>query len=683
MAGAARQATTGRARWAAARSAVRRWLARRLDDDALAARLLPVDALENDAAREDEPQARWDCAASLAHDYPALLDPSLRKRRGAWFTPAAITEPTVARALQPLLPRMREGTVRICDPAVGGGAFLLAALRWQRENGVPAGRAVASLHGRDLDGTVAAIAAVALWEACGADAPDLLQLARQVCAGDGLHDLEPASFDAVVTNPPWETLQASDEARQAVARLRRHFVHQGSGKLYTYRLFVERAHQLLRHGGRFGMVVPASLWFDRDALPLRELLLDRCRWEWLYGFENRHRVFAIDSRYRFAVVVGGKGGHTAAVNAAFGRVDPADWQRSDPPHTRYDRALLPALSPRSGAFVETDDACDLEVLQRMHARGRPLVGEGGAFVWRQGDFNMTADRLRFVRREHAEADGFARGTDGVWRRGADALLPLYQGAMVYDMHPNVAVYRSGTGRATTWETPRADDDFRPQYLVAANGDRPAGPARIVLRALSNATNERTAVACLLPDVPCGNSLGVLQPRLATDSPLRAMAAGAALLGSLAFDHALRLRLSGTNLNHFVLSDCVLPLLDEAEETALANAALQLCAILPWHRALWTTAANEGWLDAASAPAREAPRRETLLTRIDVLCGRAYGLRPDDVAWITRGCELPSERLRSGTPPGLPARGFWRVDRELPAERRRPNRWRAAVADAQR
>ncbi|MCB9880045.1 MAG: N-6 DNA methylase, partial [Planctomycetes bacterium] len=481
MTGATPEPTPERTRWAAVRGDVRAWLGQRLRSETLAAELLPVDPHEPRAAAQRAPRPTWPSVTALAAEYPALLDPTLRKRRGAWFTPAGITEPTVDRTLGPLLPQLREAPARICDPAVGGGAFLLAALHWQRAQGIDTRRAAATLHGLDVDSTVAAIAAVALWEACGAEAPDVLQLAAQVRAGDGLQDLEPGSCDAVLTNPPWETLQASDEARRAVARLRARFTHQGSGKLYTYRLFVERCHELLRDDGRFGMVVPASLWFDRDARPLRELLLDACRWEWLFGFENRRRIFAIDSRYRFAVIVGSKGGRTPAVNAAFGRVDLDDWRRPAPPHTRYGRDLVAKLSPRSGAFVEADDDRDLDLLRRMHARSAPLVGDGGAFTWRQGDYNMTADRDRFVRREAAEADGFVRAADGNWRRGADVLLPLYQGAMVYDLHPNAAVYRSGTGRATTWEAPREHDDLRPQYLIAPAtlpADTPAAnPAR--------------------------------------------------------------------------------------------------------------------------------------------------------------------------------------------------------------
>ena len=38
---------------------------------------------------------------------------------------------------------------------------------------------------------------------------------------------------------------------------------QGSGKVYTYKLFLEAAHHLLRDGGRFGMLVPSGIYTDK------------------------------------------------------------------------------------------------------------------------------------------------------------------------------------------------------------------------------------------------------------------------------------------------------------------------------------------------------------------------------------------------------------------------------------
>ena len=54
------------------------------------------------------------------------------------------------------------------------------------------------LHGVDVDSTATALAALALYEACGDDAPDPLQLAARIHAGDGLIEriLEPPDDEA-------------------------------------------------------------------------------------------------------------------------------------------------------------------------------------------------------------------------------------------------------------------------------------------------------------------------------------------------------------------------------------------------------------------------------------------------------------------------------------------------------
>ena len=580
-----------------------------------------------------------------------------RKRDGVWFTPLELALATAHHTLQPLRNhRNATAPLRICDPAVGGGSFLLAAATVLRT----APSVAAHFTGIDLDATATQLAANEL----RARHEHLVDMH----IGDGLTELQPESFDCVLTNPPWETLQAGPEAKAQVERLRPRFQHQGKGKLYTYRLFVERAVQLLRPGGRLGLIVPASLWFDRDAEPLRRLLLDTCDWQWLFGFENRERIFAIDSRYRFGAIVATKGGNTQAVRVAFGHGKIAAWDLPQPEHVVYPRTLLTQLSPHAGTFVEVEAKRDLDILARMHHHSHPMLGEQGTFAWRQGDFNMTSHRSAFVLREHAERDGYRHDGTGVWRRDAHPdLLALRQGAMLYDLQSNASAHDTGIGHKTKWRRPHEANELRPLYLVAADAWRGQStqrcPAPIALRALSNATNERTAIACLLPDVPCGNSLGVLTPSAATTTPLLQLAAGTAMLASLPFDWALRMRLGGTNLNRFVLTDCRLPRLDATTTKQLATLALRMCATTPWTESLWQLAASEGWCQERR-PAHDAAERQLLATAIDACVGKAFGLSRDDVAWITRGEPF--------------VKGFWRVERDLPAAQRRPMRWLAAL-----
>lgn len=98
-----------------------------------------------------------------------------------------------------------------------------------------------------------------------------------------------------------------------------HPFHHQTGRLFTYKLFLECAHALLRDGGRMGFIVPSGLYSDSWSQPLRELFLDYCQWEWLFGFENRAKIFGIHGSFKFNPVIVQKGGHTQAIRVAFMR----------------------------------------------------------------------------------------------------------------------------------------------------------------------------------------------------------------------------------------------------------------------------------------------------------------------------------------------------------------------------
>lgn len=631
--------------------------------------------------------------AELGSAYAALLDHSTRKRTGAWFTGSALVQPTVDRTLRPLLERGTDPlALRIVDPAAGAGAFLVAALEHLAvHTGLPrAELARHCLHGIELDPTAAALAAWTLWEAAGDPSLEIAELERNVHAGDGLLDLPKGSFDAVLGNPPWETVQcnhaenedadlpwlraaASGRARE----LRRHFRHQGKGKLQTYRLFTEQAVALLRRGGRLGLLLPASLWFDRGARPVRELLLGQCRWEWLFAFENRRGLFPIDCRYRFGAVIAEKGGTTHDLRAAFGRIDPASWSQSAPEYVRYPRSQVDALSPHSGALVEVGHERDLAILQHMHARGAPfLTATGGAMTFAQGDLNMTSDAARFVACPELMAQGYTGRDDGSLRRqqGDPVYWPLLQGAMVWDFRAVAAGHSGGTGRGSRWSD-TAPGVLQPQFAVA-DGDRrrrTRSPARLLFRVLSNATNERTVVCALAPPtLPAGNSLGVLVP--AQGDSLLPCAFGCGVMGSLVFDWALRLRLGGTNLNQFVLADTVWPRASEVEQRHIALLALRLSAVHPWDGPIWQSAiacgiAPEGGKMLAAV---DAGTRSAVRAQLDVAVARAFGLTAEDLAWILRGCAHDAAQLRElRFTRNLDQKGFWRIDRQLPPDRRHP------------
>jgi len=196
--------------------------------------------------------------------------------------------------------------------------------------------------------------------------------------------------------------------------------HRGEGKAYTYKLFLEQAHALLRLGGRLGFIVPSGLYSDHGTGGLRELFLDHCRWEWLFGFENRDKVFDIDSRFKFNPVVVEKGGRTHAIRTAFMRRALEDWERAEELAVPYSREQVERFSPRSRAILEIQSARDLEILGKIYANS-VLLGDDGPDGWgvkyAQGDFNMTSDSKLFPPRPAWEAKGYRPDEYSRWLLG--------------------------------------------------------------------------------------------------------------------------------------------------------------------------------------------------------------------------------------------------------------------------
>ena len=198
------------------------------------------------------------------------------------------------------------------------------------------------------------------------------------------------------------------------------FRHRGEGKAYTYKLFLEQAHSLCIDRGRLGFVVPSGLYSDHGTAALRRLFLDRCRWEWLFGIENRDKVFPIDSRFKFNPIIVEKGGTTEAIRTAFMRRSLDDWEGADDLTTSYTRAQVERFSPRSHAILEIQSRPDLEILDKIYANS-VLLGDEGPDGWgiryAQGDFNMTSDSRLFPPRPQWEAKGYRADEYSRWLLG--------------------------------------------------------------------------------------------------------------------------------------------------------------------------------------------------------------------------------------------------------------------------
>lgn len=270
------------------------------------------------AAIPDDPVALGDLHQGLLGSSPRwdgerlqlLPDPDARKAAGAFYTPTPVVEHLLDLALEPVLDEAESAdparavgrllALRVCDPACGSGLFLLGAARRiaervarrraggdPSEEGLRRARAEVvprALHGVDLDPAAVELARVCLWldlVAPGLPAP---RPRLRLRIGDSLLSAPGHGYDAVVGNPPFlNRLERRTAGHRSLTRAQRASSGRAVGPYTdTSAVFLHRAPDWVRPGGRVVLVQPTSLLAARDTAGIRAELADRCALEALW-----------------------------------------------------------------------------------------------------------------------------------------------------------------------------------------------------------------------------------------------------------------------------------------------------------------------------------------------------------------------------------------------------------------
>jgi N-6 DNA Methylase len=237
-----------------------------------------------------------------------LASGTKRKQTGTFFTPRALTEVVVARALSPLERRIRDSShrahdfvsdFRVCDPAVGGGAFLVEVARalmarpgLQTTSARRRSLVTSVLYGVDINPVAVAVAEAAFCLFVADPRLPLEEAGKNLRVGDALIGAPYAAtgalqkalpfagetekrldfpeefpdvfgrggFDLVIGNPPW--VAYAGRAAKPLAKSRKAYLaaHYTTLKGYPtlHGLFVERAVRLAPQG-TVALVVPSPI----------------------------------------------------------------------------------------------------------------------------------------------------------------------------------------------------------------------------------------------------------------------------------------------------------------------------------------------------------------------------------------------------------------------------------------
>lgn len=466
------------------------------------------------------------------------------------------------------------------------------------------------------------------------------------------------------------------------------FRYQGSADLNTYKMFLETALELNREGGRMGLIVPSGIYTDNGTKALRELFIERNQWEWIFCFENRKKIFNIDSRFKFGPVIVQKGGRTERIRTAFMRHDLEDWEEAELYAIDYGRAQIEKFSPKSKSILEIRTKRDLEILTKIYSNS-VLLGDQGPEGWGiqyAREFDMTNDSHLFPPRSWWEEKGYRPDQYGRWLppegekptliyKGkeigppGDVGLPLYQGVMIWQFDFAYKKYVSGSGNRAVWSALNWDSkEINPQFILPSNkycyNHEWIKNGKIIFRDISNTTNERTMVSSIIPNYPSGNKSPILNLSSRRYSCLLLQA----ILGSFVYDFSLRNRMGGTSLNYFIIEETpLISRIDNFINNFIIELVLKLNCPNIIFAPLWIANCKDkstNWIKKWAITEHERIRLRCIL---DSIVAYLFDLNTDDLSYILLG--------DNNNP-----KGFWRVDKTSPIEIRQTTLVQKAYQD---
>lgn len=478
---------------------------------------------------------------------------------------------------------------------------------------------------------------------------------------------EDPGFDCVIGNPPWEKIKLEDVqffahraphvARAPNAAERQRLIYQlrndhpalfaaytaalrasdhlsrylrtsgrfpltAVGDINLYPLFAELARHLTRRSGRTGILVQSGIATDYTYRTFFQDVMDCNSLIAFFDFENREKLFPdMDTRNpKFCILVLGEA-KDAPPRFGFYFSNPKQLSQEERIFT-LTATDIASINPETKTCPIFRSRADAELTKKLYSTQAVFIDEehdhnpwGVVF---KTMFHMANDSHLFHTREELVArGGQLEGNQFTVSDGI--LLSLYEGKMIHQFDPNFATYdgqsdadiRNGKCRELTRDEKENGVRAIPRYWVReedCKGRLPVIRNRyLCLRDITNATNERTIIAAMVPDAAFGHKV----PLILTSYPDME---GLLLcnLNSMVLDYICRQKIGGTSLSFFILR--------------------QLPIIQPWQYSHWVSGVIGSVLKALDLTWHPDERLH-LTSKLDAIYAHLYELTRDEMAYI--------------------------------------------------
>lgn len=399
----------------------------------------------------------------------------------------------------------------------------------------------------------------------------------------------------------------------------------GLGRVNLFALFAEKARTLVANGGRVGQLLPSGIVSDDSTKLFFQAAMDAGQLVSFFDFENREALFeAVHRSFKFGILTttGGDRRNQPAEFVFFA----TQAQHIQDPLRRFslDAADIALLNPSTRNCPLFRSRRDADLCKEIYRKVPVLASSGWHYDLRRL-LNGSDDSPNFL--EHY----------------SPAALSLYEGKYFHQFDHRWMTHDQGGDRELS-DRERAD----PSCVVAPRFWYPADDVEarfcktwrhrwvIACRDITNATNERTFVASVIPSLAVPNTAKVV---FFADSEVRAVPALLANFSAFSFDFVSRQKVGGMHMSSFIIEQLpILPPTTYAAPSPWQSATVLLDFIVGRVVELTYTA----WdlepfaqdLGYDSPPFRWDPTRRFLLrAELDAAFFHLYGLSREDTDYI--------------------------------------------------
>jgi hypothetical protein len=473
---------------------------------------------------------------------------------------------------------------------------------------------------------------------------------------------ERQGFDAVLGNPPWDTItpkekewiasfdiaaldarSATERERAKVSLLKQENIKneydaylasferfkRSNDRLYLYqkvsidgdlagrfldafRVFAERCAQLLAPNGSIGLVLPSAFHANEGAAGVRNLYINSIGIRYCFSFENRKKIFDIHASFKFDLIVAQKSMTSRTMICAFYLEEPTAIFE-EVTGMQLTPAFIKSFSGEYLTFPEIRSNKDYNVLQTVYSHTTRFGGQlRNSGIKLAVELNLTKDERRF---EDARQHGVTNSNTDTARAAF-----IKQGLLVLTEGKHFNQYNDRWGPAPTLVVPAQKLLDRPDLLKASNF------YRFGFRSIASATNERTVIFALLsPGVIFAHSVNSpeREPFARTSSDALKHIAVA---NTFTFDYLARQAI-GSNVSAFIIYNTPAPRINIP---LLSHSALRLTCNHAGYEALWREQLGAVWREPERAPhdwpvLSNDDARWQVRAEIDAVVAEAYGL----------------------------------------------------------